>query len=271
MTLPAVTVVIPTFGRSALLTEAVDSVLAQSFDDLECIVVDDASPEPVSMPSHPKLRVIRMATNGGPGAARNFGIEAALGAHVAFLDSDDRYTTDRLELVADRLGSNRLVLCRMAGLDEPDRATGRKLDGRAADTILDDYTPHLGQLTAPTNLVPRFDETFRACEDIEWWLRTARVAEFETVDSIGYLFRTHGEVRHGNGARHRIAERQKMLELHREWFAQHPRAASFQWRRMGLTSLELGDRKAAIRSLSRALKLRPTARGVTALVRVAAP
>src|SRR6476661_8300940 len=93
---PMFSVIIPTYGRSSLLAEAVASVLAQSFSDFECIVVDDASPEAPTLPDDLRLRLIVREHNGGPPAARNTGIASATGAYVAFLDDDDVWRPDRL-------------------------------------------------------------------------------------------------------------------------------------------------------------------------------
>src|SRR6476661_2260120 len=97
MATPTFTVIVPTYGRPEFLADALASIVAQSFADFECIVVDDASPEPASLPADSRLRVIRREFNGGPPAARNTGIEAARGRYVAFLDDDDVWTRRRLE------------------------------------------------------------------------------------------------------------------------------------------------------------------------------
>jgi glycosyltransferase involved in cell wall biosynthesis len=84
-------VIIPTYNRAALLREAVESVFAQTFTDYEVIVVDDGSVDTTSavVASYgDRVRVYRQG-NSGPGAARNLGIQNAVGEYVAFLDSDD--------------------------------------------------------------------------------------------------------------------------------------------------------------------------------------
>src|SRR3954469_10198559 len=95
---PTFTVVVPTYDRSELLADALASVLVQSIDDYECIVVDDCSPQPVLVPDDPRFRVVRTALNGGPAAAVNAGLRAATGTYVIRLDDDDLFAKDRLEL-----------------------------------------------------------------------------------------------------------------------------------------------------------------------------
>lgn len=84
-------VIIPTFNRAALLREALDSVFAQTFTDFELIVVDDGSTDdtPAVIAGYGECIRFFRQENGGPGAARNLGIQNASGEYVAFLDSDD--------------------------------------------------------------------------------------------------------------------------------------------------------------------------------------
>lgn len=101
---PFFSVVIATFNRKAMLRDAVDSVLSQSFNDLEVIVVDDGSTDGTSEwltgMTDPRVRPITQA-NSKRGAARNRGISAATGRFVAFLDDDDAYDSNHLNRVAD--------------------------------------------------------------------------------------------------------------------------------------------------------------------------
>lgn len=97
---PFFTVVIPVYNRSFILSKTLQSVLRQTFEDFDIIVVDDGSkdhPETVCAGiNDPRLRVIRQE-NGGASKARNTGIDAANGRYVALLDSDDAYLPTHLE------------------------------------------------------------------------------------------------------------------------------------------------------------------------------
>ncbi len=98
---PLVSIIIPTFNRRELLSEAIGSAMRQSYDRLEIIVVDDCSTEDVeglvrrfsSMDS--RVRFFRRAKNGGVASSRNVGIERASGEFVQFLDSDDLYHAEK--------------------------------------------------------------------------------------------------------------------------------------------------------------------------------
>jgi len=97
---PTVSVIIPTFNRSGYITEAIESVLNQTYKDIEIIVVDDGSTDDTAerlKPYEEKIRYIR-TENGGPASARNAGMKEARGKYVSFLDSDDLYYPYKTEL-----------------------------------------------------------------------------------------------------------------------------------------------------------------------------
>jgi glycosyltransferase involved in cell wall biosynthesis len=96
-----VSVIIPTYNRGDLIGRAIASVIAQTYQNLEIIVVDDASTEDIAQEiahiDDPRLRYIHHETNLGGSAARNTGIKAAQGEFVAFLDSDDVWLPHKLQ------------------------------------------------------------------------------------------------------------------------------------------------------------------------------
>jgi len=114
---PLVSVIIPTYNRSAFIGTAVDNVLEQTYLNTEVIVVDDGSTDDtlaVLKKFGDRIRVVSQA-NAGPSAARNRGLEIALGEIIAFQDSDDLWMPGKLERqvsLLERSGSRVLVcLC----------------------------------------------------------------------------------------------------------------------------------------------------------------
>jgi glycosyltransferase involved in cell wall biosynthesis len=96
---PLVSVVIPAFNCERFIGRAVRSVLGQTYQKLECIVIDDGSTDGTSAVVErfgERVRLIRQA-NGGASAARNAGIAAAQGRYIAFLDSDDYWVATKVE------------------------------------------------------------------------------------------------------------------------------------------------------------------------------
>lgn len=101
MSAPLVSVIMPLYNCERYVREAVDSVLAQTYGNLELIVVDDcssdASPQIIELYGDSRIRLLRHEVNRGAAAARNTAIEHARGDYIAFLDSDDAWYPDKLE------------------------------------------------------------------------------------------------------------------------------------------------------------------------------
>ena len=101
-----VSIIIPLYNKDAQIARTLNSVLAQSFQDFEIIVVDDGStdngPEIVLEYDDPRIRLLRQ-DNAGPGAARNVGLKASAGEYVVFLDADDEFMPDFLQVSISHL------------------------------------------------------------------------------------------------------------------------------------------------------------------------
>lgn len=100
---PKISIILATHNRAAFLPRAVDSMLAQTYQDFEIIIVDDASQDETPMiiqqlvNQDNRIRSLRSEDNIGPGAARNFGIKHARGEFIAIMDDDDLSYPHRLE------------------------------------------------------------------------------------------------------------------------------------------------------------------------------
>src|SRR5262245_39993346 len=98
---PKVAVVIPVFNRPEGVARAIRSVLTQTFQDFELVVVDDGSTDrttdAVAAIRDHRIRLVRHERNCGGGATRNTGIRASTAPFVAFLDSDDEWMPTKLE------------------------------------------------------------------------------------------------------------------------------------------------------------------------------
>lgn len=98
--IPSVSVIIPSLNRASLLKRSIDSVLAQTYQDFEIIVVDDASTDNTEEVVHgigdPRIRYFKHERNSGGSAARNTGIREARGKFIAFQDSDDVWLPEKL-------------------------------------------------------------------------------------------------------------------------------------------------------------------------------
>ena len=128
---PRISVLIPAYNAAHCIERAIASVLAQTEQDFEILVIDDASSDATATLVEAaalhdsRIRRLRAAENGGPGLARNKGIAAASGEWIAPLDADDRFHPQRLE--------------RLAGIGER----------RGADMVADNLLVHAGTEMAP--------------------------------------------------------------------------------------------------------------------------
>lgn len=105
-----VSVVIPTYNCSKYITNAVESVLDQSYSNLEILIVDDGSTDETAQElkrysGHPSIKYLYQS-NQGPGAARNNGMKSSTGDYICFLDSDDALEPGSLKCRADVLSAN---------------------------------------------------------------------------------------------------------------------------------------------------------------------
>lgn len=111
---PVVGVVLPTYNRAPLLGRALRSVLGQSFDDFEVLVIDDGSTDEtagiVAAFGDPRIRYVQLARNTGAGAARNVGIRMSRGKFPAFQDSDDEWVPSKLARQMSAFGEETAVI-----------------------------------------------------------------------------------------------------------------------------------------------------------------
>lgn len=120
-----VSIIIPVYNVEHYITQCLQSVLGQSYSDIEVILVDDCSPDrsiEVALDfisSHPRkdvVRILHQERNQGQSCARNTGIKAATGDYVYFLDSDDYIAPDTIALLVDAMEHNDIDLA-ISGFD----------------------------------------------------------------------------------------------------------------------------------------------------------
>lgn len=180
---PLISVVIPTCNRGWILKEAIDSVLSQDFKDFELIVVDDGSTDDTQdiLAAYKKQIIVLKQNNKGVSAARNSGIRAASGTHIAFLDSDDLWLPEKLSLQIDFFQSNNDVLiCQTQeiwirnGVRVNPKKRHKKYSGDIFKQSLDLCLISPSAVMIKKILFKKvglFDENFFACEDYDLWLR----------------------------------------------------------------------------------------------------
>ena len=119
-----ITVITPTYNRADYIGNAIDSVLAQTCSDLELIIVDDNANNAearketeniVKTYKDNRIRYVQNEENLGGAESRNVGIKLAKGSHIAFLDDDDLYLPDRLEVQYKQMIEHNWDVCVMDG------------------------------------------------------------------------------------------------------------------------------------------------------------
>ena len=180
---PLVSVIIPTFNRSGMLKEAVDSVLAQDFRNFELIVVDDGSTDntPQLLDGYAENITVLRQKNAGVSAARNRGIRSASGQLIAFLDSDDLWLPQKLSKQVDffistpdaRVCQTEEIWVRNGVRVNPGRRhkkdSGKRFERFVSLCLVSPSAVMLRRgIFDETGL---FDERLPACEDYDLWLR----------------------------------------------------------------------------------------------------
>jgi len=182
---PAVSVIIPTYNRGWILREAVDSVLAQDFEDFELIVVDDGSTDNTRqiLETYNDDIIVLFQENRGVSAARNQGIARSCAPLVAFLDSDDLWKPQKLSRQLDFFAANpEALICQTEEIwiRNGVRVNPGKRHKKFSGMI---FEPSLALcLVSPSAVMVRkklfdivglFDERLPACEDYDLWLRVS--------------------------------------------------------------------------------------------------
>ena len=202
MTVPFFSIVIPVYNRAAALRTALASVLAQTFQDFEVIVVDDGSHDDpravIEAFGDPRLRLIRQANAGG-GAARNRGIDNARGPFIAFLDSDDSFFPHHLADMHQLLrgtenlvGYARVWVDRGQGLAfmKPPRGI-RPGEDMARHLLCDRGFTQTSTMAVPREAArkARFHEHLRAAEDTDFAIRLHLAGcRFQMLEKAGAIW-----------------------------------------------------------------------------------
>ncbi len=244
-----VSVVIPLYNKEAYILETLESVVNQTYKNLECIIVDDGSTDRSveianNFISNNKLTWSLISqVNSGQTKARNRGINQARGEYIAFLDSDDLWPTDKIELQVEAIEKNPnsvLVLSSYAIFSEGNsiprivrHKNAKQMNSRWLNMQgFGGGLESLGLVRRKTlDQVGLFDETLSTSSGLDLSLRLERVGEIILLNRLGMYYRISPGQWHANP----LALKQDLMTLNEKYpqadQRQNPRfqAAYFFW------------------------------------------
>lgn len=200
---PLVSVIIPTYNRAEMLPNSVNSVINQTYKNLEIIVVDDGSTdntkEVVKKFKDKRIKYFKKR-NGGPSSAQNYGIKKTKGKYITMLADDDEYLLDKVKLQVEFMQKHRnLVFCYCNVFLKTDSDMRLFLDKPAKNAFLDLL---IGRnfISAPAVMIKTkilkssggFDTSLEVAEDYDLWLRiTKKHKRFAYIDMPLAIVTTH--------------------------------------------------------------------------------
>lgn len=234
--LPLVSVVMATYNMAQYVGQAIQSVLAQDYQALEVIVVDDGSTDDTpNVLAHfsedPRVRVIRQA-NAGQTVAKNRGLQAARGQYVGFCDADNLWCPGKLAMQLPLLQAQReptiiygdIQLIDGDGKDLP-TPKRRRYSGRITGQLLVDNFVTFNTVLASRQLLEEaggFDESLRMGIDYDLWLRLSVKYPFEYLEQPLVRYRIWG-----GQMSNRLGERfDNCFKLLERFLAQNPGCVS---------------------------------------------
>ncbi len=200
----SISVIVPVFNGEKTIKETIDSILNQTFKDIELIIINDGSNdktlEILENILDSRIKIFSY-NNAGLSASRNRGISQAKREYISFIDADDLWTSDKLELQWRALQENPQAAVAYSWTDYIDESSkflksGRRItvNGNAFSQLLifnflENGSNPLIRQTA-IEKVDGFDESLPAAEDKDMWLRLAANYEFVCIEKPQILYRT---------------------------------------------------------------------------------
>jgi glycosyltransferase involved in cell wall biosynthesis len=269
---PLVSIIIPTYNRTNLLKRAIQSVLNQTYQYFEIIVVDDGSQEDVQQVLEyfrdDRIKYTRHEENRGLSAARNTGIRLSKGEYVSFLDSDDELLPDKLERQVKRSqelpNECAVIYSGFYYVSEKDKG---KIVIKIVPKFRGDVSSRLlgSNITAVhTPIIKKkylekagfFDEALSSYEDWDMWIRLSKHCWFDFVPDPLVKCYIHGD-QMSTDLPVQIKARERILEKYKDDFSRHRTKLSFQLKRLAIFYLLTGNKKKAKELFLYSIRLNP--------------
>jgi glycosyltransferase involved in cell wall biosynthesis len=220
-------VIVPTYNRARMVTETIDSILAQTFPDFELIVVDNESTDNTEevIKSYPdeRIRYFKHQNNGVIAVNRNYGIKKSQGEYIAFCDDDDLWLPEKLERqILEFEKDKQIGLVCTNGIDFDSRGEhGTRIKAKLKDkhftleslmrnnAIIGSSALVKRQAIDDVGMMDESPEIF-AAEDYELWLRIARRYRIKYIDLPLVKYRIHADA-YGKKVSSRARERDEAV------------------------------------------------------------
>lgn len=205
-----VSVIVPTYNRAHIITEAIDSILNQTFKDFELIIVDNYSSDNtesvVKSYSDKRIRYFKNQNNGLVSINRNYGIKKSCGEYIAFLDDDDLWLPEKLEKQVELLDLNKELGLVYSDIyiigsngDLRENTYFHRIKptrGNAFNELLQgNFIPMLTVVIRREVLdkVGGFNPRYKICQDYDLWLRIAEHYPVDFIEDPLAKYRVHSE------------------------------------------------------------------------------
>ncbi len=262
---PFFSIIIPTYNRAHMLPKAIDSVLAQSFQGFEIIVVDDGSTDDTEEVIKPYLSDVRinliLKANGGVSAARNLGASRAQGSYLVFLDSDDLFKREYLNEVSKQIDQNPDVVFvsvefRMNNVFEKS-ISAKKPYGKSSSQGLF----LAGSFVIRSKLfleIGGYDNLMAYGENMELSFRLAsRQISKRFIDEPLVIINRYSNSRTSSSPINQINSTQYVLEKHKVFFAENRRVERLLVQVIGVSYLRINKFSEARKYLLKAYSINP--------------
>lgn len=273
---PEITVVITTYKRPVeVVMRAVDSVLRQTFENFELLIIDDSPNEycgreevaqAIAGLGDKRIRYIQQEKNMGACIARNRGITEARAEYICFLDDDDEHAEDKLQLQYDAIKRMDvgLVTCRTKIVND---VTGKEKHSRKKT-----YNGYVYKKLICSNFMPlsapllkkecfeqcgMFNPEMPASQDIEMWLRITKKYPIYVIEKELYIQHIHSGERLTTNPQKKLIGIQKVMEYNMEYLQENVRVYSIFLFRQVKYYIWLKDFKMARRYFGKAFKKYP--------------
>jgi len=250
-----VSIIIPTYNCSSLLERAIKSVLAQTYENWELIIVDDGSTDGTKdlvanfRKIEPRIKYIWQNNSGAPARPRNTGIKSASGEYIAFLDHDDEWLPNKLEKQVALLENSpeiAFVSCNVIVVS-PKRSELISSPKYKGENFLKKMLEKNLILTASSVVVRReifdkvglFDETLKFADDWDMWVRIALKYKFDYIDEPLVKYFWHGKNRIiKTNISERIQDYEYFIYKHWVLLERFPKAMDVNLRYLGLLNMQ---------------------------------